>query len=65
MEEVKKNNKKWSRHHNFKENYGNPKKKGSTSSEKRVRESITSGEGISTPLRLFEDNTRNRNVNEK
>jgi len=28
MEDVKKNNKKWSCHHNFKENYGNPKRKG-------------------------------------
>jgi len=64
MEKVKKNNKKkWSRHRNFKENYGKPKRKGSASSEKRVRESVKSGEGISTPHPLSEDSILNRNVN--
>ena len=62
MKEIK--IKEWSRHHNFKENYGNQKTKGFTSSEKRVRESVTSGEVISTTLRLFKESTLNQNVNE-
>jgi len=40
------------------------KKEGSRSSEKRVRESVTSEEGINTPLCLSEDSTINQNVNE-
>jgi len=40
-------------------------KKRSTSSEKRVKESVMSGEAISTTLHLSEDSTLNLNVNEK